>query len=224
MTNLASKIQNFNNEEEAFNLINHFPIFLWVLRDFVLDLQDEDGNEISPDQYLEMVLEENYSDHPKAEEHNAIRATIKRFFPERFCCTLIRPVDEEYDLQSLSNPKAYLGENSILKPDFVEQVSQLREFIFSQMPVKSIGNIGLRGIDYIHVVEKYIEAINQGAIPMIDDSYSAVINSQLENGYNRAIFAYEEEMNIFKNESFPCNENDLLTKHNQAKQEALDIF
>ena len=57
VTSLANKIQNMEDEEDAVHLINHFPAFLWVLRDFVLDLKDEDDNDISPDQYLEAVLE-----------------------------------------------------------------------------------------------------------------------------------------------------------------------
>lgn len=84
VTSLANKIQTMEDEEDAVHLINHFPAFLWLLRDFVLELKDEDGNEISPDQYLEAVLEENDYDHPKSDEHNAIRTTLKRFFPERY--------------------------------------------------------------------------------------------------------------------------------------------
>jgi hypothetical protein len=84
VTTLANKIQNMEDEEDAVHLMNHFPTFLWVLRDFTLDLKDEDGNEISPDQYLEYVLEETYNDNPRSEEHNAVRAAMKRFFPERY--------------------------------------------------------------------------------------------------------------------------------------------
>jgi hypothetical protein len=84
VTSLAAKIQEMEDEEDAVHLINHFPSLMWVLRDFLLELKDDEGNDISPEQYLEYVLEENYSDHPNAEEHNAIRATLKRFFPERY--------------------------------------------------------------------------------------------------------------------------------------------
>lgn len=98
VTGLANKIQVTEDEEDAVHLINHFPSFMWVLRDFVLELKDDEGNEITSDQYLEFVLEENYNSHPKVEEHNAIRSTLKRFFPERYCTTLIRPSDDERDL------------------------------------------------------------------------------------------------------------------------------
>ncbi|KAK7239965.1 hypothetical protein SO694_00118099 [Aureococcus anophagefferens] len=34
----------------------HLPAFLWVLRDFALDLVDEDGKAIDSDAYLERAL------------------------------------------------------------------------------------------------------------------------------------------------------------------------
>ena len=34
------------------------PDFVWVLRDFILDLVDSEGNSITPNEYLENALEE----------------------------------------------------------------------------------------------------------------------------------------------------------------------
>jgi hypothetical protein len=224
VTALANKIQTLEDEEDAIHLINHFPTFLWVLRDFVLDLKDDDGNDISSDQYLEFVLEETYSDHPRAEEHNAIRATIKRFFPERYCTTLVRPVDEERDLQALAHPESYMGENTILKPEFVSQIDEFRNFILNQITVKSVGDISLSGGDYISVVVKYVEAINDGAVPKIEDSWTAVVESQLSVGYSRALKAYEDDIKNFENESIPCNEDDLERAHKGIMQASIDVF
>ena len=41
---------------EAAALRRFFPSFVWIVRDFALELQDEDGNEISADEYLEVAL------------------------------------------------------------------------------------------------------------------------------------------------------------------------
>lgn len=218
VTSLANKIQNMEDEEDAVHLINHFPTFLWVLRDFVLDLKDDEGNDISPDQYLEYVLEETYADHPRAEEHNTIRATLKRFFPERYCATLIRPSDDERDLHNLKS------DPDLLKPEFVNQINELRNFILNQINIKSIGDIGLTGTDYISVAIKYVEAINEGAIPKIEDSWAAVVESQLSNGYSRALKAYEDDMKKFESESIPCNEEELERAHKGIMQAAIETF
>jgi hypothetical protein len=34
------------------------PDFVWVLRDFILDLVDSEGNAITPNEYLENALDE----------------------------------------------------------------------------------------------------------------------------------------------------------------------
>jgi hypothetical protein len=218
VTQIANRIQHMEEEEDAVHLMNHFPTFLWVLRDFTLELKDEDGNEISPDQYLEYVLEETYAEHPRAEEHNAVRSTLKRFFPERYCYTLIRPSDDERDLQSLKS------DTDLLKPEFVRQIEELKNFILNQIQVKSIGDIMLSGGDYIQVVVKYIEAINEGAIPKIEDSWAAVIENQLSSGYERAIRSYEEDMKKFEAESMPCNEEELEKAHKGIMQASIEIF
>lgn len=218
VTSLAAKIQEMEDEEDAVHLINHFPSLMWVLRDFLLELKDDEGNDISPEQYLEYVLEENYSDHPNTEEHNAIRATLKRFFPERYWWTLIRPSDDEQDLHNLkSDPE-------LLKPEFVEQINELRNLVLNQINVKTVGDIPLTGADYISVTKKYIDAVNEGAIPKIEDSWAAVVESQLSNGYSRAIKAYEDDMKKFESESIPCNEDDLDKAHKGIMQASIEIF
>lgn len=40
----------------AGELQRFFPSFVWVVRDFALDLRDEDGGEITPDEYLNLAL------------------------------------------------------------------------------------------------------------------------------------------------------------------------
>lgn len=217
-TNLANKIHSLEDEEDVVHLINHFPTFLWVLRDFVLDLRDDEDNEITPDQYLEFVLEETEVDNERAEEHNAIRSTLKRFFPERYCATLIRPSDDERDLHNLKS------DPDLLKPEFVSQINELRNFVLNQIQVKSIGDIGLTGTDYISVVIKYVEAINNGVIPKIEDSWAAVVESQLSNGYSKALKTYEDDMKKFESEYIPCNEEELEKAHKGINQAAIETF
>jgi len=43
-------------EEKRADLSQYFPIFLWVLRDFHLTLQDEEGAAITEKEYLERAL------------------------------------------------------------------------------------------------------------------------------------------------------------------------
>jgi hypothetical protein len=46
------------NRGRANNLKNHFPAFLWIVRDFALRMEDKHGCNISSKEYLEKALKE----------------------------------------------------------------------------------------------------------------------------------------------------------------------
>lgn len=52
------KIKSEDNEDEEEEFSNHFPIFIWAVRDFHLELT-LDGQPISEDEYLENALKLN---------------------------------------------------------------------------------------------------------------------------------------------------------------------
>ena len=72
-------------------LARYFPGFVWVLRDFALQLLDAEGNAISSKQYLENALKEQKGASDGIEKKNRIRRLLKHFFKERDCCALVRP-------------------------------------------------------------------------------------------------------------------------------------
>ena len=89
-------------ETTAADLAAHFPAFMWVLRDFVLELQDERGEAITSREYLEKALRpQNSGRH--TEEKNRIRQVLSTVFPRRDCETLVRPVLDERELQKLNS-------------------------------------------------------------------------------------------------------------------------
>jgi len=76
-------------------IVNHFPAFLWIVRDFSLKMEDKHGVNISSKEYLENALTEQKGVTDKIENKNRIRRLLKAFFKERDCSTLIRPVEDE---------------------------------------------------------------------------------------------------------------------------------
>ena len=73
----------------------YFPSFLWVVRDFALQLQDQQRNEISPKQYLENALKEQKGTSDAVEKKNKIRKLISHYFNEKDCFTMVRPTESE---------------------------------------------------------------------------------------------------------------------------------
>jgi hypothetical protein len=60
--NLSNIIRVTEDEEEATeeDYAEFMPDFVWVLRDFSLNLVDPEGQSITPNEYLENALEERY--------------------------------------------------------------------------------------------------------------------------------------------------------------------
>lgn len=74
-------------------LEEEFPSFLWLVRDFTLNMVDKCGNPIQAKEYLEQALENLKGNSDSIENKNKIRRLIKHFFKDRDCCTLVRPVE-----------------------------------------------------------------------------------------------------------------------------------
>lgn len=88
---------------------------MWVVRDFTLQLLDSEGEIITPKEYLEKALSNQKGFSEAVEQKNRIRKLLKSFFKERDCCTMIRPLTNENQLQNLVEM-----ELESLRSDFVE--------------------------------------------------------------------------------------------------------
>lgn len=77
------KSTNGNEDVDSEEYSEHFPSFMWIVRDFTLQLVDSDDENINPNQYLEKALEEQKGFSDKIEEKNRIRRMLKTFFKER---------------------------------------------------------------------------------------------------------------------------------------------
>ena len=69
------------------------PQLLWILRDFSLQLVSDEGESLTPSQYLDKSLELT-----KEESRNKIRRLLLSTFPDRDCIPLVRPITSEQDL------------------------------------------------------------------------------------------------------------------------------
>jgi hypothetical protein len=107
-------------EESGAEFASFFPSFLWVVRDFALQLVDENGVTFSSKQYLERSLTPVSGFSEGVEVKNRIRRMLQAFFPNRDCVTLKRPVEDEGMLQKIDEAPW-----TDLRPEFVQQVQVL---------------------------------------------------------------------------------------------------
>ena len=200
------KLKNENNidNNEDKELAKYFPILFWVLRDFSLKLEDSEGNKINSNQYLENSLMEQEGSTDVILEKNLIRKKIKNYFIERYCFPLVRPVEKEKDLQNLMN----LPDTSI-RPEFLTQSINLRKNLYSKIKPKKFGGKILSGEMLIELLESIINSINNGAIPIIENSWKYITDNEciknikiLTEKFSKNIINYQknniEKENLFE--------------------------
>jgi len=110
----------------------YFPRFMWLVRDFSLELVSG-GKEITPDEYLEKALLPMSGDEDDIVSKNTIRQTVVQAFRDRGCFTLKRPVNDEELLQNLETAK-----ESDFRPEYLEQMKVLTRKIYQTVPAKKL--------------------------------------------------------------------------------------
>lgn len=180
------------NEEDPDELAKYFPRFLWVLRDFSLKLRDEYDNPINSKEYFENSLMPQKGLSEKVEARNRIRRLIKHFFTDRDCATLVRPTEEETDLQALQS----LPDES-LRPEFIEAKKKLRAKIFKRVKPKTLNGKFITGEMLLELCQSYATAINKGSVPSIKNAWSYVWQNECERAIQESIRSFEDSMNEF---------------------------
>ncbi|CAN1810619.1 Guanylate-binding protein 6 [Linum perenne] len=141
------------------------PIFVWLLRDFYLDLT-EDNRKITPRDYLELALRSVQGNVRDIGAKNEIRDAIRALFPDRECFPLVRPLNNENDLQRMDQIPL-----ERLRPEFRSGLDALTRFVFEKTRPKQVGATVMTGPILVGVTESYLEALNNGAVPTIASSW-----------------------------------------------------
>ncbi|ETI36620.1 hypothetical protein F443_17284, partial [Phytophthora nicotianae P1569] len=192
VVNLSKHIQTSSTSKDAAGnadrLHEFFPSFMWVVRDFTLQLLDN-GKPISSKQYLENALKPTggYSD--DAVEKDQIRALLSDFFRHRDCVTLVRPVDDEQKLRNL--PKVPYEE---LRDEFRASFEGLQKRLFGKAKPKSMFGKPLNGAMFVNLAGSYVEALNSGKAPVISSAWSRVVQAQCHDALEDAVERYKSEL------------------------------
>ena len=203
---------NDNRDSDPEELSNLFPSFLWVLRDFSLQLIDENDENISPKQYLEKVLEgTKNSNDPK----NKIRRLIKSYFKDRDCFTMVRPLTNENQLQSLEDlpPEK-------LRHEFLEQIIGLRKKVLGRVKIKTLNGKALNSDMYLNLIKGLIGALNSGSVPNIENTWLSMCKVESYKAFEEAEQMYE---NLLK-EKLENTDDALEDIHKEAKEMAINFF
>ncbi|KAK3240117.1 hypothetical protein CYMTET_50016 [Cymbomonas tetramitiformis] len=191
------------------------PQFLWLLRDFFLDLKSEDGAECTADDYLEMALHNVQGTSESVVAKNEVRRSICSLFPRRRCVTLVRPVHDETQLQQLGQL-----DPDLLRPEFTKGMDDLMENIFQLAGPKIQGGIMLTGPLLAGIAQTYVTAINGGVVPTISTTWQGVSEQECSRAVDLAEASYA---NAFPEDTAPEVE-DMAVAHALALEIALQTF
>ncbi|XP_020676608.1 guanylate-binding protein 3-like [Dendrobium catenatum] len=190
------------------------PVFIWLLRDFYLDLV-EDNRRITPRDYLELALRHVQGVGKDISAKNEIRESIRALFPDRDCFTLVRPLNNESDLQRLDQIPL-----DRLRPEFRSSLDALTEFVFERTRPKQIGATVMTGPILAGITQSFLDAINKGAVPTISSSWQSVEEAECRRAYDSATEIYKSSFDRTK----PAEEAILREAHEVAMQKALSAF
>ncbi|CAF2091248.1 unnamed protein product [Brassica napus] len=190
------------------------PIFVWLLRDFYLDLE-EDNRKITPRDYLEIALRPVQGGGGDIAAKNEIRDSIRALFPDRECFTLVRPLTNEKDLQRLDQIPL-----KDLRGEFAAGLDAFTKFVFEKTRPKQLGGTVMTGPVLAAITQSYLDALNNGAVPTITSAWQNVEETECRRAYDSGIEAY---LAAFDQSKAP-EEGALREEHEEAVRKALAMF
>ncbi|WMV49125.1 hypothetical protein MTR67_042510, partial [Solanum verrucosum] len=190
------------------------PVFVWLLRDFYLDLV-EDNRRITPRDYLELALRPVQGGGKDVAAKNEIRDSIRALFPDRECFPLVRPLSNENELQRLDQIPL---EN--MRPEFKAGLDALTRFVFERTRPKQVGATIMTGPLFARITQSFLDALNNGAVPTITSSWQSVEEAECQRAYDSAAERYMSSFDRSK----PPEEGALREAHEDAAQKAMAEF
>ncbi|KAJ6683351.1 hypothetical protein OIU85_007075 [Salix viminalis] len=204
-----------SGEKDTVRDLGHFsPVFVWLLRDFYLDLK-ADNTKITPCDYLELALRPVLGSRKDVAARNKIRESIRALFPIRECFTLVSPLNNEADLQHLG--RVLLDK---FRPEFLSGINMLAKFVFERTKPKQVGGTVMTGPILAGITKSFLDALNSGAVPTISSSWQNVEELECQRAFNTAITVYMPAFDCTK----PADEVSLRDAHDEAVQKSISVY
>ncbi|MBZ3876885.1 Guanylate-binding protein 4 [Sciurus carolinensis] len=204
--------------EDSTEFASFFPDFVWTVRDFTLELK-LNGHPITEDEYLENALKLISGENQKIQYSNMSRECIRYFFPKRKCFVFDRPTNDRILLSHIDE----VPQNQ-LERTFVVQSKNFCSYIFTNAKTKTLrGGILVTGNRLGTLAETYVNAINKGTIPCLEDAVTTLAQCENSAALQKAANHYSEQM--AQRVEFPTDTlQELLEVHAACEREAIAVF
>ena len=143
---------------------------------------------------------------------------INSFFKDRDCFTMVRPTENERDLQKLQSMQ-----DGDMRAEFVKQMDLLRSKIFKRVKPKALNKRYITGASLLELCIAYTQAINKGSVPCIESAWTYVCQNENNRAIESAIMAYKKELKELLDDHCPSYD-ELKESHQETMQKCLKIF
>uniref|UniRef100_A0A8D2J2I6 GB1/RHD3-type G domain-containing protein n=1 Tax=Varanus komodoensis TaxID=61221 RepID=A0A8D2J2I6_VARKO len=197
------------------DLAMFFPSFIWVVRDFTLQLKEENGESFTEDEYLERALQRGKD---ATEKRDLPKKFLRQYFPCRKCFVFDRPAERK-DLERLED----LPESK-LNPEFLQQARHFCDYVLQNAPAKGIqGGPPVTGKMLGGLAETYVDAIRRGAVPCIENAVLALAQAENAAAVREGLERYDEMVQLLS--VLPAEDmTELLAVHARCEEEAIQVF
>ena len=172
------------------SLANHFPDFVWLLRDVHLTPTGKDGKKVTPTEYLTEIVLCRGRGFVESKEEQVARA-IMTSFPSVKCVALRAPSTDPEVMQNIASRQESLD------PRFNREVEDFVQQLCESVKPKHGYCIAdqISGPLLAEMVDKYVVIVNDpNAIPCISDVWSASIESVCRKKMEQLAMEYDSEM------------------------------
>ena len=195
------------------------PKFIWAMRDFNLkELSPKNEKRMTSDEYMEKCLQERFDGENK-DEINLIKENFIKYFKQRECITLPKPVQEEKDLIMLKKKQVTDLEN-----DFQKEFLRLKYKIYKLSKEKIINGKSLNGPMVAYIISQFVKEINNENIPHINIIFKEMILLDMDNSYNLAKNCYKEKIEKLKKEELNLDIKEIYSIKYEAIKEYIKIL
>ncbi|XP_042559578.1 guanylate-binding protein 1-like [Clupea harengus] len=204
-------------EEEDSKFVRFFPGFIWVVRDFTLE-RKIGGRDVSEDDYLEFALQLKKGLTNKVATYNLPRQCIRNFFPARKCFTFPFPTSANNmrNLDSMADADLF--------PDFLSAADRFCSYVFAESRVKTVqGCHKVTGSRFSHLVKIYVDTINSGSVPCLENAVVAMAKIENQSAVNECFRLYEQGMGNFSM-AFPMDVGTISVQHYRFDVMAMQEF
>jgi hypothetical protein len=200
--------------ESGVEFRHFFPSFLWVLRDFYHELNP---GQTSRD-YMEKCLEATPGVTEDIMRKNKIREGIAKYFKDRDCYTLIRPLNEEEKLAHIEEQ-----DYSSLKPEFLNQMKKLIQKIYGKAKPKIISGKSINSSMFLGLALEYVDSLNDEKTPTIVTALDRVVYAESNKLMDNLFEDLRSEIATKINRSkFPIEKEDLEELLSRIKEQFLE--